>query len=173
MPPEHTGSSGSVRAALDTVLETLLAHPEFRFVWSETIWLDKWWALQNASTRAAFASVVASGQLEVAGGGYVQADEATTTFEDIIDQTQTGHEVLRSFGLPPPSHGWQLDMFAGYSAVTPSLWALAGYEAMVLRFEGNDTLRAQWRRDKAFEFVWQVRSARAGWEFCGDIGAPS
>ena len=50
-------------------------------------------------------------------------------------------------------------MFAGYSAATPSLWALAGYEAMVLRFEGNDTLREQWRRDRLFEFVWQVRCA--------------
>lgn len=105
-PPEHTGSGGSVRRALDSVLTELLAHPEYRFVWSETIWLDKWWALQNASTRSAFAGVVASGQLEVVGGGYVQGDEATTTFEDVIDQTQTGHEALRGFGLPPPSHGW-------------------------------------------------------------------
>lgn len=68
-------------------------------------------------------------------------------------------------------------MFAGYSAATPSLWALAGYESMVLRFEGNDTLREQWRRDRAFEFVWQVRRTplAAHWDGLrvGDVGTRS
>ena len=29
--------------------------------------------------------------------------------------------------------GWQIDMFAGYSATTPSLWAMMGYDGMVIR----------------------------------------
>jgi hypothetical protein len=77
---------------------------------AETIWFDKWWGLQNATTQATFRSLVARGQLEFVGGGYVQSDEATTTFADVIDQTTTGHEVLRKAlpGLPPPKHGWQV-----------------------------------------------------------------
>jgi hypothetical protein len=76
----------------------------------ETIWFDMWWRLQNASTQATFRDLVARGQLEFVGGGYVQSDEATTTFADVIDQTTTGHEILRAAlpGLPPPNHGWQV-----------------------------------------------------------------
>ena len=51
-------------------------------------------------------------------------------------------------------YGWQIDMFAGYSGVTPSLWSLMGYDGMVIRFEGPDDMRAQWTKDKTFEFVW-------------------
>ena len=50
-------------------------------------------------------------------------------------------------------------MFAGYSGVTPSLWSLMGYDAMVIRFEGPDDLRAQWTADKSFEFIWAGSSS--------------
>ena len=50
-----------------------------------------------------------------------------TTFEDVIDQTTVGHEVLRRAGLvtaaTPVRHGYQLDMFAGESSATPVLWS--------------------------------------------------
>ena len=110
VPPNHVGSGGSVRAALDTIVATLTAHPEYRFVWSETIWFDKWWQLQNGTTQASFRRIVDNGQFEFVGGGYVQGDEATTTFADVIDQTTTGHEVLRTLlpGSAPPRHGWQV-----------------------------------------------------------------
>ena len=47
-------------------------------------------------------------------------------------------------------------MFAGYSSVTPSLWAMAGYSEMVLRYEGNATMRAQWEAARHFEYVWHA-----------------
>ena len=148
-----------VRQILDTVVETLASNPALRFVWSETIWLQKWWPLQTAETQATLVRLVASGQIEIVGGGFVQNDEATTTVDDIVDQTLTGHEFLRSIGLVtdarPVRHGYQIDMFAGYSPATPSLWALMGYEGMVLRFEGTDEQRALWRQQRAFQFVWQ------------------
>lgn len=56
-------------------------------------------------------------------------------------------------------------MFAGYSATTPSLWSMMGYDAMVIRFEGPDDMRNQWGDEKAFEFLWEggktLSSARA------------
>jgi hypothetical protein len=45
-------------------------------------------------------------------------------------------------------------MFSGYSKTTPQLWAMMGYDGMVIRFEGPDEMREEWGRDQAFEFVW-------------------
>ena len=73
-----------------------------------------------------------------------------------MDQTTTGHEFLRNNLNATVSHGYQIDMFAGYSGATPSLWALSGYEAMVLRFEGNTSLRAQWEAEQSFQFAWRA-----------------
>ena len=72
MPPEHTGSGGSVRRALDGITAELSANPSYRFVWSETIWLAKWWPLQTPETQAAFRALVARGAIEIVGGGWVQ-----------------------------------------------------------------------------------------------------
>ena len=167
---DHRGSNclvsgGSVRQALDHIVAELTLQPDLRFVWSETIWLDKWWRLQNATTRAALRALVAAGQLEIVGGGYVQPCEATTSFRDIIDQATTGHEALRAMGLLDagvrPRVGYQIDMFAGYSSVAPSLWKLAGFDAMVIRYQGNATLKEQWTANQVrdlflllFWFVW-------------------
>lgn len=97
--------------------------------------------------------------LQFVGGGWVQNDETMATFDDVIDQTTTGHEFLRREFNATVRHGWQIDMFSGYSSSTPSLWALAGYEAMLLRYEGNSTMRATWEREKSFEFVWRASSS--------------
>lgn len=159
MPPNHTGSGGSVHSILDSVTAQLAANPSYRFVWAETIWLEKWWPLQNASTRATFQQLVDEQRIEFVGGGYVQNDETMVTHQDVVDQTTVGHEFLRREFNATVHHGWQIDMFSGYSSVTPSLWALSGYEAMLLRYEGNATMRATWEADKAFEFVWQASNS--------------
>ena len=46
-------------------------------------------------------------------------------------------------------------MFAGYSAASPSLWTMAGYDGMVIRFEGPPEMRAEWERKQLFEFLWE------------------
>ena len=50
-------------------------------------------------------------------------------------------------------------MFSGYSGTTPSLWAAAGYDGMVIRFEGPDDMRDEWTDEKAFEFLWEGSEA--------------
>jgi hypothetical protein len=58
-----------------------------------------------------------------------QSDEVSPSYRDMVDNTVTGHEFLhRTIGddCPTPGRcvrfGWQIDMFSGYSATTPSLW---------------------------------------------------
>ena len=118
-----------------------------------------WWPLQSPETQAAFRALIDRGAIEIVGGGWVQSDEVTLTFEEMIDQTTTGHEWVRENLNVTVKHGYQIDMFAGYSGLTPSIWALSGYEAMLLRYEGNDTMRAEWAADRAFEYVWHASAS--------------
>lgn len=133
-------------------------------------WVKRWWPQQNESTRAAFKRIVGNGQLEFVGAGWCQHDEVTPSYRDMVANTQAGHEYLRSILGPLENacpgyggkgggrcvrFGWQIDMFAGYSAASPSLWTMAGYDGMVIRFEGPPEMRAEWERDQLFEFMWE------------------
>lgn len=133
-----------------------------------------WWPLQNATTRATFKRIVANGQLEFVGAGWSQHDEVTPSYRDMVSNTQAGHEYLRRILGPldkacPAAHskggaaargrcirfGWQIDMFAGYSAASPSLWTMAGYDGMVIRFEGPNEMRAEWDAKQLYEYIWE------------------
>ena len=129
----------SVHAILNTVTPALDADPSLRFIWSETKWFELWWPQQNASTQAQFRANVRSGQFEFVGAGWSQSDEVSPSYRDIVDNTVVGHEFLRrTLGgdCPTPGRcvrfGWQIDMFSGYSATTPSLWAMMGYVRALL-----------------------------------------
>ena len=65
-----------------------------------------------------------------------------------MDQVTAGHEYLRELFGVQVTHGWQIDMFSGYSGATPSLWATAGYDAMVLRWEGPWDMKDTWAANK-------------------------
>ncbi len=82
--------NNSVSDILDTVTADLTAHPDHRFIWSETKWLEMWWPLQNTSTQEAFKRLVFNGQLELVGAGWSQHDEVTPSYRDMIANTVTG-----------------------------------------------------------------------------------
>ena len=160
----------SVRHILDSVTADLAENPSHRFIWSEIKWIEMWWSSQNETTRANFKKIVQNGQLEFVGAGWSQHDEVTPSYRDMIANTVTGHEFLRRILGPldsfcPGPHGqgrgrcirfgWQIDMFAGYSAASPTLCAMAGYDGMVLRFEGPDSMRSEWNGNKSFELLWE------------------
>ena len=165
--------NGSVRHILSTVTARLDADPAARFVWSETKWLALWWPQQTPVTQAAFRRCVTRGQIEFVGGGWSQNDETTTHWRDVVDNQVLGHQWLRdTFGH---THGrvrwgWQIDMFAGYASTTPALWAMMGFDGMVIRWEGrDDAMQAAWMAEKAYQFRWHpsaVLSAKRSEIFC-------
>ena len=98
--------------------------------------------------------------MTAARAGWSQTDEVSPSYREVVDNAMTGHEWLRrNMGGACPDDrcvrfGWQIDMFSGYSKTTPQLWAMMGYDGMVIRFEGPDDMRQQWGKDQAFEFLW-------------------
>ena len=159
--------NNSVHHILDSVTADLGANPKHKFIWSEIKWIEMWWPLQNETTRATFKRIVANGQFEFVGAGWSQHDEVTPSYRDQIQNTMTGHEYLREIlgpldkACPAKGNGrcirfgWQIDMFAGYSATTPTLWSNAGYDGMVIRFEGPNDMRAEWNQQQDYEYLWE------------------
>jgi len=157
----YYGSNSSIQIAgvqyiLDSVVASLQANPDRRFVYGELSFFSRWWAEQSDGTRDAVRALLASGQLSFVNGGYVQHDEATTHYVAMIDQTTRGHRWLaRELDLPPPRVGWQIDPF-GHSRTHSSMMAKWGaIDALFFgRIDHQD--RAIRSADKALEMVWEA-----------------
>ena len=62
-------------------------------------------------------------------GGWSMHDEATTNYEDMIDNMMIGHDfILKEFGVKP-NIGWQIDPF-GHSNTNARLFAEMGFDAV-------------------------------------------
>jgi alpha-mannosidase II len=80
-----------VNSILNSVVDTVSADPSRRFVWAESSFLMRWYEVATEGRRELLRAMVAAGQVEFVGGGWVQNDEAITRFEDTIDQLTLGH----------------------------------------------------------------------------------
>ena len=142
-----------VKKILDGVLSQLEADPERRFAWAETCFFERWYSEQKGAVKAKIARLVAEGQLEFVGGGWVQHDEALPTAEGILDQFEIGHTwLMRTFGVKPRI-GWQLDPF-GHSDATPSIFAALGYDALVIN-RIHSRKKSIFKSEKGMEFMWR------------------
>lgn len=65
-----------VRTINSQVVASLLQNPNRTWVPEIAIYWERWMKEQNESTRAAVRGLFSRGQIEFAGGGWVQPDEA-------------------------------------------------------------------------------------------------
>ena len=79
-----------------------------------------------------FRDMVATGRVEIVDGGFTQHDDAITTLTEQLQNMRAGHAwLVRTLGdMARPRYGWHPDSF-GASSVTPTLYALAGFDALV------------------------------------------
>ena len=64
-----------VSRILTGVTRALSSDRSKRFIWSEISFFMRWWNTQNEQVKRQFKTLVANGQLEFVGGGWVQNDE--------------------------------------------------------------------------------------------------
>ena len=141
------------RSIIGGAYQQLLSDPKKRFMWAETSFFQRWYEVQDSNTKARFKELVNNGQWEFVGGGWVQNDEANPDPFAVINQVTSGHEyLLKNFGVQPRI-AWQIDPF-GHSAATASLFALMGYDALVInRIHFN--LKNDFKNQKHMEFIWK------------------
>ena len=145
-----------VHSIYDTVVESLAANPERKFIAVEMAYFFKWWIKASPAQQETTKQLVENGQLEFIVGGWTMEDEACTTYSANIDQMTEGHQFIISlFGEDAaPTIGWQVDPF-GHSNVVHEQFGLMGFNATVLdRIQyllKNDLIANQ-----TMEFVWET-----------------
>ncbi|XP_078455635.1 epididymis-specific alpha-mannosidase isoform X1 [Lampetra planeri] len=137
-----------------TVVQELLKAPERRFIAVEQEFFRLWWdGVASAEQKQQVHELVKQGRLEFIIGGQVMHDEAVTELSAQILQLTEGHGFLyETFGVRP-TFSWHVDPF-GASAATPSLFAMAGFNAHLISRIDYDAKDAMQQSQK-LQFVWR------------------
>ncbi|CAG9577073.1 unnamed protein product [Danaus chrysippus] len=148
-------SSANVQLIYHSVLSELLHDKRRKFTFSETAYFWRWWKEQRGTTRATFRSLVAEGRIQFAGGGWVQPDEATTDYLQLLDLYTWGLRKLNDTLGPcgKPKAGWQIDTY-GHSREHTSLLAQMGFDGLFIgRVDHKE--RESMMDEGRMEFMWR------------------
>ncbi|XXQ36900.1 Lysosomal alpha-mannosidase [Plasmodiophora brassicae] len=146
---------GAVALTLDTVIEALAENPARKFVECEIAFFHRWWIQQGDKTKEGVRGLVASGQLEFVGGGWVQSDEANVYFQELIDEMALGHQFIADeFGADAlPQCAWQIDPF-GHTSGAARVFAEMDLKSMFFARISNDD-KDRRRKAHQLEFIWK------------------
>ncbi|XP_030918711.1 epididymis-specific alpha-mannosidase-like, partial [Geospiza fortis] len=130
-----------------TVIEELMKGKQRKFIAVEQEFFRLWWDMVATDTqKQQVHQLLQEGRLEFVIGGQVMHDEAVTLIDDQILQLTEGHGFLyETFGFRP-QFSWHVDPF-GASATTPTLFALAGFNAHLISRIDYD-LKADMQKNK-------------------------
>ena len=84
-----------VQYIIDSVISELSLDPDKRFIQVETGFFWLWWNEQDEDTREVARQLVREGRLEIAGGGWSMADEASTHYSSFVDNIGLGLNTLK------------------------------------------------------------------------------
>jgi len=135
------------------IVESLVNDPSKRFSWAEIRYFSKWYEAQDGDMQAKVKGLVKQGRLEFVNGGWSAHDEATTSYDDIINNMYWGHSYLLLYFEVLPSVGWQVNAF-GHSATNARLFAEMGLDAIFFaRMDWQDKQRRLGQQE--MEFLWR------------------
>ncbi|XP_047423150.1 epididymis-specific alpha-mannosidase [Sciurus carolinensis] len=137
-----------------SVVAELIRRPQRRFIAVEQEFFRLWWdSIASEEQKRQVHQLLNTGRLEFVLGGQVMHDEAVTHLDDQILQLTEGHGFLyETFGIRP-QFSWHVDPF-GASATTPTLFALAGFNAHLISRIDYD-LKDAMQEAQGLQFVWR------------------
>ncbi|KAJ8308821.1 hypothetical protein KUTeg_013695 [Tegillarca granosa] len=149
------------KSTLDNMVDKLSGHPQWRFIWSEVIFLSKWWSEASIVQKQKFKRLLSRGQLEIVTGGWVMTDEGTAHYVAMLDQLIEGHQWLKhNLGIIP-NISWSVDPF-GHSPTMAYLLKKSDQRAMIIQ-RIHYAVKRHFAKEKNFEFRW-----RQIWDKNGD-----
>ncbi|CAN8008180.1 unnamed protein product [Ixodes pacificus] len=140
---------------LESVCGELMKNRYRMFTVTEMAFFKKWFEETNEVFKIIIRKYINEGRLELAGGGWVMNDEASTLYTDVVDQMTLGHRWINAtFGpCALPRAVWQLDPF-GHSKEQAALFGQMEFDGLFLgRIHYLDH---DWRRvNHKAEFLWR------------------
>lgn len=144
----------SVNNIITDVVDALHDNPLRKFIQVEQAFFYMWWNDVTDDYRAKAREVINSGQLSFVIGGWVMPDEATPSYNSLIDQLTIGHQfIYREFNATP-TVGWQIDPFGASSALT-EIYKLSGFKGHVID-RINFRVKNEWQTNKKLQFLWKL-----------------
>ena len=141
-----------VKDIFNTVLDSLLKNKERKYTVGDIYYFRRWYEEKDLNAQSKVRRLISDGQIEIVHGGATSTDEATVSFQDIIDNMIIGrHWLLKEFGVIP-NVGWQLDPF-GHSAANARIFADMGMDGLVFARMHNTQLY-DWAIHKKKDFIW-------------------
>jgi len=133
-------------------------HKLDKFTYSDISFLESWLE-KNQNYLPVVQKLVKEKKLEIINGGVSMHDQATTYYEDILMNYETGRAwTLEKFGILPKV-AWSIDPF-GPSRTSARLFKLMGYDSLAinrLSFFLKDTMR----NNRELIFNWNTSSVDA------------
>eukprot|EP00698_Gefionella_okellyi_P007431 TRINITY_DN1813_c0_g1_i1.p1 TRINITY_DN1813_c0_g1~~TRINITY_DN1813_c0_g1_i1.p1 ORF type:complete len:1001 (-),score=263.05 TRINITY_DN1813_c0_g1_i1:1985-4987(-) len=151
---QHAG----VQYILDSVMLSLRANPDRRFIYVETSFFSRWWDEQTDEVKNELKGYLKTKRFEFISGGWVMNDEAAPMYTEIVDQMTVGHRWLyEQFGEDGiPRVGWHIDPF-GHSSAQASLFARMGFDAFYFaRIDYDDKINRL--KNIEMEMIWRGSS---------------
>ncbi|KAL4237876.1 Alpha-mannosidase 2x [Mactra antiquata] len=142
-----------VKGILNNMVAKLRQYEDMTFVWAESVFLSMWWNELEDITKLQVRRLIRSGQLEIALGGWVMSDEASTHYPSVIDQLMEGHIWVTENLDTVPANSWAIDPF-GHSATMSYLWKQAGMKNMVIQ-RVHQAIKSTLASKKSLEFNWR------------------
>ncbi|XP_021353471.1 alpha-mannosidase 2x-like isoform X2 [Mizuhopecten yessoensis] len=146
-------------STLDLVVDKLTGHPDWTFIWSDVIWLARWWSEASADKKLKLNKVLSSGQLEIVTGGWVMTDEATAHYAAMLSQLTEGHQWLKQNLGITPNVSWAVDPF-GHSATMTYLLQRSNLQKMVIQ-RVSYAVKQHLASGRNLEFYWTQAWDRA------------
>ncbi|CAD8082066.1 unnamed protein product [Paramecium primaurelia] len=148
---EYYKDQHGVKQIISSYMEQLIKDKSKHFSQVEIAFFSIWWNEQSDTMKEQVKQLVKNEQLEFLSGGWCMNDEATSYYEDIIDQMTLGHKFLLQHFNYIPSVGWQVDPF-GHSNTQALFSNMMGFNAQFFgRIDQED--RSIRERKKELEFV--------------------
>ncbi|XP_045453020.1 alpha-mannosidase 2 [Melitaea cinxia] len=142
------------KAIFTNMVEKLKEGVGRKFIWAEISYLSLWWTTDaTEKEKAAFQSLLKSGQIEIVTGGWVMNDEANSHWLSIIQQLTTGQQWLIDNLGYIPKNGWAIDPF-GHSSTQPYLLKLTGLENTVIQ-RVHYRIKKELALNRQLEFKWR------------------
>lgn len=149
-----------VKGILNNMVAKLRQYEDMTFVWAESVFLSMWWNELEDVDKHQVRRLIHRGQLEIALGGWVMSDEASTHYPSVIDQLMEGHMWVTENLKTKPINSWAIDPF-GHSGTMPYLWKQAGMKNMVIQ-RVHQAIKSTLASKKGLEFTWRQMWDQSG-----------